>query len=245
MFARFMNLLKAKANKEMSELETPEVLAEQAQMEIEANIKDLRDALVASMTNQKSLEQQIKKNREEVATWEKRAAVAVQQNNDEVARQCLQKKQELNQNFATLTTQLETQTKATADLKAKSAECEEQLRGFQQKKASFIARAKAGDSTAKANELMSGTGGSGIGKWEQKIQEKEFKAEADRQMSGKPIDDKFAELDQKNQLDDELATLKEKMGTPKLIVDTEAPGTPVADDNVPMVAEDQKDKDKP
>jgi phage shock protein A len=241
-----LNLFKAKVNKGMAELETPEILAEQAQQELESNLKKVKEALISSITNQKSLEQQIKKSKDEITTWEKRAAMSVQQNNDDVARQCLAKKQELNANIASATAQLEMQNKLTADLKAKHAEVEQQMRDFQRKKANLVARGQASDAVSKANELMSGTGGSGTAKWEQKIQEKEFKADAMRQVSGQPAGDKFEDLDRKFQVEDDLAALKQQMA-PKLIVDqgpsSSTPGKTVVDDNVPMVVEEIKDDD--
>jgi phage shock protein A len=245
---RLINLLKAKLNKGMAELETPEILAEQALEQLEANIKKVKDGVVASLTMEKSIETKLKKSQEEIGTWEKRAAVAVQQNNDELARQCLQKKQELNQSIATLTPQLEAQKQSTVDLKAKYKELEEQLRGFHQKKANLLAREKASDASSKANELIGASGGSGTAKWEQKIEEKEFKAEAMRQMSGSPSDAKFANLDQHFEVEDELASLKAQVA-PKLIVDTgssgaQTPGKTVVDENVPMVVEEVKKDDK-
>lgn len=245
--SRLLNLLKGKLNKGMAQLETPEVLAEQAQQELESSVKKVKEAVITSLTTEKSLEQQIKKSTDEVSTWEKRAAVAVGQNNDDVARQCLQKKQELVQNLAALNAQLEAQKQSTAQFKARHAEIEQQMREFQQKKAGLIARGQASDATARANQLLSATGGSGTAKWEQKIQEKEFKAEAQRQLGSDKTADQFAQLDQKFQVEDDLAALKQQISTPKIIVDTggsSAPGKTVVDDNVPMVVEEEKKDDK-
>ncbi|HEY9716495.1 MAG TPA: hypothetical protein V6C69_03420, partial [Trichormus sp.] len=109
------------------------------------------------------------------------------------------------------------------------------------------------DAVAKANDLLAGTSGSSMDKWEQKIKEKEFKTAANSEADGKAIEDKFKKLDENSALDDELAALKSKV-MPKLIVDT-TPDTDVkkkeiVDDNVPMVVDveeikdDKSDKDK-
>lgn len=240
-FARLLRLFKARVNKEMSELETPEILAEQAEQNLEANVKKIKDAVVASVTNEKSLEKQIKTNTDELAKWEQRATMAVQQNNDDIARQCLQKKQEINELLATLNEQLATQKKSTADLKARYAEVEEEMRQFQQKKATMLARGKAGDAVSKANELLSNTGGSGPAKWEAKIEAKEARAAAMQQLGTEPNADKFAQMDSAMQVEDELAALKGKT-QPKLIVDTAPDSKPKVDPNVPMVI-DPKDEE--
>ena len=235
MIDRFTSLMKAMFNKGISKMETPEILAEQAQMEIESSVKKVREAVVNSIANEKLLEQQLKKNVEELLTWEKRAATAVEHNNDEVAKQCLLKKQELNQSAQSLTVQLAEQKKSSASLKERQAELDEKFRDFQKKKDVITARGKAGEALAKANDLISSSsGGTGMDKWEQKIREKEIMSEVTRQTSGSDVEDKFKALDKNSQLDDELAALKAKVGTPKLVVSQE-PTPTIVDDNLPMI----------
>ena len=249
MFDRLKNIMNAMFNKSMSSLETPEVLAEQAQNELETGVKKLREAMTSSLQNEKMLEKQIQKANEELASWEKRATVAVGAGNDEIAKQCLQKKQEQNQVAQGLESQLTQQKKTTADLKSAYGEMEAKLCQFQSRKGDMINRVKAGDAVVKANDLISKSGGKGMDKWEQKISEKEARAEAIRELNGGgAIEDKFKELDKHMEMEDELAALKAKMGAaanpaPKLIVDDG--GKTVVDDNVPMVVEVIEPGDKP
>jgi phage shock protein A len=238
---RLMNLLKAKLTRGIAKLETPEILAEQAQEELESSIKKTKEAVVAAVSNEKMLEQQIKKCQDELPTWEKRAAVAVQQNNDDVAKQCLQKKSELAQNAAMLTAQLQEQKNATANLKKRYEEISEQYKDFQRKKASLSARGNASDAVNKATELLA-SGPTGTDKWEQKIAEKEFKAAGEREVGRDPQKDKFEEIVAKADLDDELAALKAKVQGPKLVVDKEEPTKTIVDANVPMVVDPPKDE---
>ncbi|HEY9715006.1 MAG TPA: PspA/IM30 family protein [Chroococcales cyanobacterium] len=251
MLDRLKNLINAVSNNVMNKMETPEVLAEQAEAEIQSNLKKVKEALTASMTNEKMLEQQIKKAAEEAATAAKRATVAVQQGSDDVAKQYLAKRQEHEANHVSLQAQLTEQTKATATLKERYADLQVKAREFRQKKNDMITRSKASDALSKAHEITSNTSGSGMDKWEQKIVEKEIKGQAMREMSDAPLEDKFKAIAQNSELDDELAALKAQMAqaAPKLIVDkTESKDEPVPektieDDNVPMVVEEIKDDD--
>lgn len=250
MFDRLKNIMNAMFNKSMSSLETPEVLAEQAQSELESGVKKLKEALTDSLSNEKMMEKQIQKATDEIANWEKRATVAVGAGNDDVAKQCLSKKNEENGKLQSLQTQLTAQKQNTAALKDRYKEVETKLREFQAKKNDMINRVKAGDAVVKADSLMSKTGGtSGLDKWEQKISEKEARAEAIRELNGGgAMEDKFKQLDKHIEMEDELAALKQKMAAdgkmPKLIVDSEAGKTQV-DDNVPMVVEVIEPGDKP
>jgi phage shock protein A len=247
MFDRLMSLIKGMFNKGMSKMETPEVLAEEAEAELESNFKKITEAITEGITTEKLLEQKVQKNAAELATWEKRALTAVQQNNDDLARQCLAKKQELAQMAQQYDTQLSEQKKTNISLKERHGELKAKIDDFRIKKNQMLARMKAQDQQAKAAELASGAAGvSSLDKWEQKIAEKEARSQAVRELAGTTaFDDQVKQLDKAAALDDELSALKAiaaSGGTsgPKLI---EAKG---ADPNVPMivVAEIVDDKDK-
>jgi phage shock protein A len=252
MFDRLMNVIKAMLNKGMSKMETPEVLAEQAQDQLQSSLKEVLDATAKAIANEKVLEQQIKKNNEELAMWEKRAATAVQRNNDDIAKQCLLKKHELNANGMVLSKQLEGQKTTTAALRARHAEIDAQLKKFMVQKDGMTQRARASDAVAKANEILSSKSGTGMDKYEQKIIEKEAKAAALRELSGDtPIEDKLKAMDQESAVEDDLAALKAQMGHVRLVVDKEAAaassakGEPksktVVDKSVPMVPGEYED----
>ncbi|MBX9938328.1 MAG: PspA/IM30 family protein [Candidatus Obscuribacterales bacterium] len=251
MFDRLMNIFKAMFNAGVSKMETPEILAEQAQMELDSSVKKVQEALTASITNEKMLEQQLKKAEEEKQSWEKRAALAVGQNNDEVARQCILKKVELTKHQESLSAQLTDQKKASADLKRRYGELELQQKDFQRKKQAMQARSKGSDAIAKANELASGTGSSSMDKWEEKIRAKEIKNEAMQEMRGISTNmEQLKALDQLSEVDQELALLKAKVeskeeGKPKLIVQNpadDAIDAELVDDSVPMLLDDKEKK---
>jgi phage shock protein A len=245
---RILSIFRGSANKALSKLETPENLAEQAQMELEKNVKDLTGAVTAALTTQKQLESQIQKDQGEIANWEKRAAMAVQANNDDIAKQCLERKQTHKQNLESLTAQLEEQKKTMASLKRQHGEAEEKLRQFNIKKQGMVARAKAAENQAKANEIMSGTGGSSMDKLEEKIRDREIRNEAVNELSGRgKLDEQFKDLDKNIEVADELAALKARVASQpgkaiaasdvKLIVANDGGQKPVVDDNLPMVVD--------
>ncbi len=212
MFDRIKNLMNSMVSSGVNKLETPEVLLEQAEMELQKNVKSLKEALIESVSNEKMIEKQLQKMAEEYSNWEKRAALAVSGNNDELATECLKKKQEFAQSGKAAAEQLQQQKATTANLKASSAEIDAKLKEFLRKKPDMLARIKAGDTLAKANELLSGTSDTSMDKWEAKIREKELQSDP---LGTSATDAKFKELDKNSELDDELAALKAKMGAAK------------------------------
>lgn len=238
MFDRFKNVVNGMVNKTMQKMETPEVLAAQAEEQLEKSVKEVLEAFTAAKANEKLLEKQIKANAEELAKWEQRAVMAVQQNNDDIAKQCLMKKQELKQAAETLTRSLEEQKINTENLKVRHAELDAKYREFRVKKDGMTERAKASEAIAKANELLSSNSTTGFDELERKINEREHRAAALGEMAATPTEDKIKKMDDNAKVEDDLAALKEQMGKVKLVVGKDIePEQTVVDDNVPMVVE--------
>lgn len=217
MFDRLKKLFGATVNKGLDTLETPEILAEKALNELQSNLKQLSDGVATSLTNEKQLEKKLKANVEQLEVWQKRAAVAVQNNNEQIARECLIKKNELLQLEKELTEQLRVQQATTTDLKQRYKETQDQLRQLSSQKDNIVARSKAADALAGANQVTSNAVGGGTDQWEEKIRMKEAQSDAVRQMA-EEAKVKPQQSDQPS-IDDELAALKQNQ-KPKLIEDS-------------------------
>jgi phage shock protein A len=245
MFQRITNLIKGMLDKGLSDAETPEILAEQAQASLQDDIKGLKAALVEGLTNEKLLEQQLKKSQQEQETAERHATTAVEAGNDDMAKQLLQKRQAAKTQGESVAEQLAQQKSATAALKERLSAVEHKYREFMTKKDGMIAKAKAGETMAKASALAGGSGNSEMDKWEQKINEKELRGQALGELNdtGGKVDEQFKKMSQDSQLDNELAALKAQMtgggSDVKLIVDEQGAKKPVVDANVPMKRSDK------
>ncbi len=219
MFDRLVNMFKAMFNVAMSKAETPEILAEQAHMELQGSMKKVREAVTNSIAREKTLEQQIKQNTTEAETWHKRAALAITQGSEDVARQALQKKQDVASAIENLTAQLEEQKKTTSSLKERFKEMEQKLRDFEVKKKELVSRQQAGKAISDANRLLgtsaAGDGTSGLDKWEQKIRQTEAENQAVRELSGEDIKNKVEDLTKHAALDVELEMLKAQVAAAK------------------------------
>lgn len=229
MFDRLVNMFKAMFNVALSKAETPEILAEQAHMELQGSMKKVREAVTNSIAREKTLEQQIKQNTTEAETWHKRAALAITQGSEDVARQALQKKQDVTAALENLNAQLEEQKRTTTSLKERFKEMEQKLRDFEVKKKELVSRQQAGKAISDANRLLGtsqGDGTSGLDKWEQKIRQTEAENQAVRELSGEDIKNKVEDLTKHAALDVELEMLKAQVAAakgdlPKLITTNE------------------------
>jgi len=108
--------------------------------------------------------------------------MAVQQQNDDLAKQALQRRQQYVQAATDLETQLKSQKDSTSTLRQRLTELEAEVQKAYTKKQVLIARDKAAQATSKANEILSKTTAGGamsvIEKMETKVQEREARAAA-------------------------------------------------------------------
>ena len=227
MFDRLANLFKAMVNAMMGRMEDPAMMLEQTYQDLQSNLIQVRQAVAQAIATEKQLEQQLQKNKDQAATWQNRAAMAVQQNNDELAKQALQRRQQYVQAATDLEVQLKQQKESTTTLRQRLTDLESEVQKAYTKKQVLIARDKAAQATTKANEILSKTTSSGamsvIERMETKVQEKEARAAALSDLSSDSLEKQFKNFEGKSDVDMELLALKQSMGmeksTPKLVVD--------------------------
>lgn len=226
MFSRFVSLMKAMFGRVLGRFEDPEMMLEQTYQEAQSNLIQVRQAVAQAIATEKQLEQQLQKNKDQAATWQNRAAMAVQQSNDDLARQALQRKQQYAQAAADLEAQLKAQKEATQTLRGRLTELEGEVQKLYTKKQVLIARDKAATATTRANEIISKTTTNGalsiVERMEQKVSEKESKAAALAELGTDTLDGKFKNFEGQVDIEAELMALKGTVGggSPKLIVDT-------------------------
>lgn len=249
MFSRFMSLVRAMFGRVMGQLEDPEMMLEQKYQELQSNLIQVRQAVAQAIATEKQLEQSLQKNRDQAATWENRARMAVQQGNDDLARQALQRKTQYSQAAADLEAQLNQQREHTTQLRERLTSLEGEVQKAYTKKQVLIARDKAAQATTRANEIMAKTTSSGamsvIERMEQKVVEREAKAAALAELGSDTLDKKFKDFEGQVDIEAELLALKGSMGGgPKLIVDNKQPVPVKNEDSVAVEAEDVQELDE-
>lgn len=221
MFSRLFTLVKAWFNGLMGKMEDPEMMLEQTYQDLQSNLIQVRQAVAQAIATEKQLEQQLQKNKDQAATWQNRASMAVQQNNDDLARQALQRKQQYAQAVVDLEAQLKSQREATANLRQRLTDLESEVQKAYTKKQVLIARDKAAQATSKASEILSKTNASGalsvMDKMEQKVNEREAQAAALSDLSSDQLDKQFRNFEGQSDIEAELAALKGQTSGSKLI----------------------------
>lgn len=212
MFQRIATLFKAMVNNVLGKMEDPQLMLEQTYQDLQQNLIQVRQAVAQAIATEKHIEQQLQKNKDQAATWQNRAAMAVQQGNDDLARQALQRKQQYSTAAADFETQLKAQRQTTQGLRQRLTELENEVQKYQTKKQVLIARDKAAQATSKANEILSKTSTTGalsvMDRMEDKVEEKEARAQALAELGSDSLEDKFKDFEGDAGIEMELLALK-------------------------------------
>lgn len=215
LFDRLSRVVRANLNDLVSQAEDPEKVLEQAVIDMQEDLVQLRQAVARTIAEQKRTEQRYNSDLSEAGKWEQRAKLALTKGDENLAKEALVRKKTFADTAATLKAQLDQQTVQVENLRRNLVALESKISEAKTKKNMLQARAKA----AKANEELQKTLGgidtsSAMGAFERmenKVLEMEARSQAIGELGGYGIEQQFAQLESSSDVDDELALLKAQM----------------------------------
>src|SRR5919202_1587581 len=215
LFDRLSRVVRANLNDMVSKAEDPEKILDQAIIDMQEDLVQLRQAVARAIATQKRTEQQYNKNQTEANNWTQRAQLALQKGDENLAREALTRKKANAEAAATLKEQLDQQSTQVDTLKRNLIALESKISEAKTKKDMLKARVSA----AKANEqLQSAVGRLGTSsamgafeRMEDKVLEMEARSQAIGELVGNDLEQQFAMLESGSDVDDELAAMKAQL----------------------------------
>ncbi|MEM8808392.1 MAG: PspA/IM30 family protein, partial [Cyanobacteria bacterium P01_G01_bin.38] len=153
LFDRVSRLVRANLNAAVSTAEDPEKILDQAIIDMQEDLVQMRQAVAGAIASKKRVEQQYEKNSSEANTWTQRAQLALQKGDENLAREALSRKKGLTETANALKAQLDQQNASVDQLKRNLIALESKISEAKTKKDMLKARASA----AKANEKLQKT----------------------------------------------------------------------------------------
>jgi phage shock protein A len=233
LFDRISRVLRSNVNAVVSASEDPEKLLEQTVVDMQEDLVKLRQAVAGAIASQKRLEQQHNQAQTQSDEWYRRAQLALQKGDENLAREALARKQtfastatSLKQQLDQSSGQVETMRKGMMGLESKIAEAKT-------KKDMLKARARAAKATEQITQAMgqidTASAMSTFDRMEEKVLELEAKSAAVSELAGDSLAEKFAALEAGGDVDFELAQLKAELGNPPGMI----AGTPTSQGALP------------
>jgi phage shock protein A len=220
MFKRLADLIKSNLNELISRSEDPEKMLNQIVLEMSNQLLEAKRQVAQSIADEKRLAKQVEQETLNASEWEKRAMLAVRAGDDALAKEALTRKKEHQTLAEQFQEQWTKQKQAVDQLKLALRALNNKIEEAKRKKNLLIARKKRAEAQKAIQETMTGLKNASAfetfdrmaGRIEQMEAEAEAHAELNEEASGDTLAHKFRELEVTKGADEDLTSLKRKMG---------------------------------
>lgn len=215
-FSRMADIVKANINDILSKAEDPEKMIRQMILEMEEAVHKATASVGTAVANEKRLERQVFAQEAQIESWQKKAELAVESGEDELARRALDRKAALQVAIADLQTALEESQKTSSQLKEQMQQLKAKLDEARTRQGALIARHRAAQARKQIAQELSGVGDDAFSSFERfrsSVETEEAEADAHQELAGPDgsLDNQFGKLERRQSVEDELEALKKKI----------------------------------
>jgi phage shock protein A len=212
---RVRNIVRANVNDALTRAEDPVKALDQMIADWNVDLVKVRQAAALAIAAQNRLQAEYDQRTQTAAEWQRRAALAVDRGDDDLARQALSRKLQYQHEADQLGESIRAQSGHLDELRANVQDLENRVQQAIMQRNQLVARYQGARATRQLEETMSRTGGGGqaMERLEAKTVDAEAQAAAYHELSRDSLEDRFAQLEAGPSVDDELAELKK----PKLL----------------------------
>ncbi|XP_030471778.2 membrane-associated 30 kDa protein, chloroplastic-like isoform X1 [Syzygium oleosum] len=214
LFDRFARVVKSYANAVISTFEDPEKILEQTVLEMNDDLIKMRQATAQVIASQKRLENKYKAAEQASEEWYRKAQLALQKGEEDLAREALKRRKSYADNASALKAQYDQQKTVVDNLVSNTRLLESKIQEAKSKKDTLKARAQSAKTATKVSEMLGNVNTSNalsaFEKMEEKVMAMESQAEALGQLTSDDLEGKFALLEGSS-VDDDLENLKKEL----------------------------------
>lgn len=219
LLGRFINVVRANLNAWLNRAEDPAKLLDQALLDMDGAYRKAKEQVARAIADQKRLEKAAADQRAEMQRWEERAVHAVEQDDDDLAREALRRKQEHARLAEQFAGELESHAANVERLRAGLNDLENKLADLRRRKNLLVSRQRRVEAQQAIHQTLEGINAAGtidtVNRMEAKIEEMGAVADAreslSREFSGDAVEQRFQALEGGGaDVDAELLELKQR-----------------------------------
>ena len=203
-------------------MEDPEKILEQTVTDMQSDLIKIRQSYAEVSATQKRMEKQKEVADNNANDWYKRAQLALQKGDEELAKEALSRRQKQIELATDIGKQLDLQNNSLEKLYTAMTALDVKISEAKREKELLVARAKTAKTSVKVNDMLNtvSTSSSSMEAFERmkaKVQGLEAQAEIAGELAAsssgttKSLEDKFAALEGDTAVDDELEKLKRQL----------------------------------
>ncbi|NWJ44905.1 MAG: PspA/IM30 family protein [Chloroflexi bacterium] len=215
---RISTILRSNINSALDKAENPEKMLDQIIRDMSSAIEEAKGQVAGVIAQEKQTEAEMNSNLRQSQEWSDRAEKAVKAGRDDLAREALRRKKDLEGIATTYKQQFDTQHQMSQQLRTQLDALIRKYEDSVRNRDVMLARYRTAQAQQQINKQMSAMSGldhsSEIGRMDRRIREMEARsaAEAELNKGSSTLEDQFAQLDATDDMDDDLKALKSKMG---------------------------------
>ena len=232
LFDRLWRVIRANINSLIGAAEDPEKILEQATIDMQEDLVQIRQAVAGAIAAQKRAERQCSQAEAAAAEWYQRAQLALQKGEEKLAREALTRKKSYQETATAMRGQLQQQNVVVTQLKENMRALESKISEAKAKKDMYIARARSAASAERLQKMMgnlnTGSALSAFERMEEKVIQLEARSEAIAELGTSDLEKQFLSLEGGSDVDAELAAMKAQMlpgNTPPKLPSGEEPAS--------------------
>jgi phage shock protein A len=212
---RVGTLLRANINDLIEKAEDPEKLAKQLVLDMENQLLQVKTQVAIAIADQHLLQKKLREHEDAMNQWNRKAELAVQKQQDDMARAALQRSLSQQQLATGFAQQLEDQTAETETLRSAFANLQQKLHETRATCEMLIAQNRRARTVSKAHAaraiVASPDKAATLGRLRSKIQRNEADNAAGHMiLEAETLEDRFSTLEREDQIERLLEDLKSR-----------------------------------
>ncbi|MBC7541486.1 MAG: PspA/IM30 family protein [Candidatus Sericytochromatia bacterium] len=213
---RIGTVIRANINDLIDRAEDPEKMVRQLLEDMENDLIEVKKAVALAIATEKKLFNSHEEHAKKAEGWQQKAELAVSKGEDELAKEALQRRKTEQSTADGFESQYTIQKANVSTLREQLTALEGKISEARIKKDLLIARSRQAEAQENMQRTMGKVDSSGamsaFERMERKVEEKEATATALTDITGDSLDAKFRKLETTEDVDNELAALKSRMG---------------------------------
>jgi phage shock protein A len=213
---RVSTLVRANLNDLIDKAEEPEKMIKQVILDMQNQLLQVKTQVAIAIADQHLLEKKRKENADKVAEWMRKAELAVDKKEDDLARASLQRVESYRELSESFTQQVADQKAQVENLKSALRKLDQKLTEAEARAEVLMAQQRRARAVTKASDARMAMGDSSkaatFDRMKRKVAHSEAVSEAKSEIAASNIDDRLAALEKEDRIEQLLAELKGKRG---------------------------------
>ena len=213
---RVGTLVRANLNDLIDKAENPSKMIKQVILDMENQLLQVKTQVAISIADQHMLEKKEKECGDKAADWLRKAELAVDRGQDDLARAALERHKASERTQECFREQVADQRAQVVTLKAAFAKLEQKLAEAQSKSDMLLAQHRRARALGKASDARIAIGGHStirtFERMKEKVNRHEAVSQAKSELAGDDLDDRFQQIERDDEVDRLLLDLKAKRG---------------------------------